>query len=236
LKVRSSVPRSPRRLRALLAVAALAGSLLTIVGPSSPANAYFHPMPTPTGPHHKHTEKNPSALALSLMTAKQKTAIMRSSGAGKRYGRARCTSNCIDPLLTYGGRSGPRRPASTSGATWCSWLEGWVYSTNVTGAKIWQFKMHTDYCWNDGTGLIVSHHTTVHPTVYTWASVLGWDYEGTTEVSSWRPFGNSTAVRTYAQGHFDYCPPRIWCVQTKYPYIYLDVYGTGDRFMSKWGA
>jgi hypothetical protein len=133
---------------------------------------------------------------------------------------------------------GPERRASGTigGATWCSWIEGWVYAMNVTGAKVWQFTVRTDYCWNEGNATIVSHHTSAHPTVYTWASVLGWDYAGTTEISSWRPFGNNSAVRTYAQGHFDYCPPRIWCVQTKFPYIYLDVYGTGDRLMSKWGA
>jgi hypothetical protein len=229
---------SRRRTRAMLAIAVLAGSLLTIVGPSMPASAFFHPMPTPTGPHHRHIERNPSAEAVSLLSAKQKTAIAKWSGTSRRLGGVRCTSNCVDPRVVYGSTAGPDRRASvaTAGTTWCSWIEGWVYTTNLTGAKVWQFTVHTDYCWNQGTGTVVSHHTAAHPTVYTWASVLGWDYAGTTEVSSWKPFGNNTAVRTYAQGHFDYCPPRIWCVQTKYPYIYLDVYGTGDRMMSGWGA
>jgi hypothetical protein len=232
-----SAPRSRRGMRALLAATALAGSLITIVGPSTPAGAYFHAMPTPTGPHHWHAERNPSSAALALMTAKQEAALVRSKGASKRGGSVVCTSNCVDPtIVVYGSKNGPVRAATTTGVTWCSWIEGWVYTKNITGSKIWQFKVHTDYCWNDGTGLIVSHHTTVHPKVYTWASAMGWEYKGTTEVSSWKPFGNNTAVRTYAQGHFDYCPPRIWCVQTRYPYVYLDVYGTGDRVMSKWGA
>jgi len=225
------------RLRVLLAVATLVGALFTVLGPTSPAAAFFHPMPTPTGPHHRHAERNPSAAALARMTSKQKHAIMRSGGASHRSGGVRCWSNCVDPRVSYRSVTGPVRFGSMTpfGVTWCSWIEGWVWSKNVTGAKIWQFKLHTDYCWNDGTGLIVSHHSTVQPTVYTWAGAIGWTYRGTTEKSAWRPFGNNKAVRTYAQGHFDYCPPRIWCVQSKYPYVYLDVYGTGDRRMSKWG-
>jgi hypothetical protein len=223
--------------RAVVVIAAPLAAVVVVVGPAAPAEAFFHPMPTPTGPHHWHAEKNPSAYALSLMTAKQKSGLVKYRGSGRHGGAARCVKNCIDPTITFHSRSGPKARAgmTASGAIWCSWIEGWVYTKNITGSKIWQFKMHTDYCWNDGTGLIVSHHTSVHPTIYTWASALGWEYKGTTEVTSWRPFGNNTAVRTYAQGHFDFCPPRIWCVQTRYPYIYLDVYGTGDRVMSKWG-
>jgi hypothetical protein len=229
---------SPRRPRALRAIAALVGALVMVVVSSAPADAYFRPMPTPRGPHHRHTQTNPTTAALSRMSAKQKTAIMKSGRSARRSGSVRCRSNCVDPRLVYGSEVGPDRRASaaTIGATWCSWIEGWVYATNLTGDKIWKLTVRTDYCWNTGTGTVVSHHTTVHPTVYTWAGVMGWDYKGTTEVSSWRPFGNNTAIRTYAQGHFAYCPPRIWCVQSKYPYVYLDVYGTGDRMMSKWGA
>jgi hypothetical protein len=230
-------PRSPRRRRALLALAAVVGSLLTIVGPSTPASAFFHPMPTPTGPHHRHHEKNPGAAALALMTPKQKAAISKSSGVVRRHGKTRCVTDCVDPRVAYDSTTGSaRRAATTSGAILCSWFALYIYAENITGAKIWQFEIRTDYCWNDGTDRIVSHKTTTHPTVYTWASVMGWEFKGTTEISAWRPFGDNTAIRTYAQGHFDYCPPRIWCVQTKYPYAYLDVYGTGDRFVSKWGA
>jgi hypothetical protein len=223
----------------LLACAALAGTLFVLTGPSSPAAAFFHPMPAPTGPHHRHVERNPSSAALALMSTKQKTAIMRSSGTHRTSGRVRCTSNCVDPTITYRSRTEAgtlRRLAGGTGVTWCSWFALFIYSENVTGAKIWQYEIRTDYCWNDGTGRIVSHKTTVHPTIYTWASLLGWEFKGNTEISAWRPFGDNTAVRTYAQGHFDFCPPRIWCVQSKYPYAYLDVYGTGDRFVSKWGA
>lgn len=231
------VPSRRHRPRLVLLVASLLGLALVVVGPAGPAAALFRPMPTPTGPHHWHAEKNPSSYALSLMTAKQKSALIKAHGSGRHGGADRCVANCWDPRITYGSRSGLQRRVAVlaSGTTWCSWIEGWVYTKNITGSKIWQFKMHTDYCWNDGTGLIVSHHSTVHPTIYTWASALGWEYKGTTEVSSWRPFANNTAVRTYAQGHFDFCPPRIWCVQTRYPYVYLDVYGSGDRVMSKWG-
>jgi hypothetical protein len=225
-------------LRALVVVAALAGSLFALLGAAPPASAYFRPMPTPTGPHHHHRETNPSRAALARMTPKQRHAVARSGHATGRHGRAHCVRRCVNPALAYhsGVQAGPVRPATdpTSGI-WCRWIEGWVWTENVTGAKVWQFKVHTDFCWNAATGRVVSHKTTVHPTVYTWASALGWQYRGTTEVSAWRPFGDDTAVRTYAQGHFDFCPPRIWCVQTKYPYVYLDVYGTGWVQMSKWG-
>jgi hypothetical protein len=227
----------PIRWRTTLVVAALATALVGVLGPAGPAQAFFHPLPAPTGPHHWHAEKNPSAYALSLMSTKEKSGLTTYRGSGRHVGGKRCVRNCIDPTIEVRSVRGLPRRASVlaTGTTWCSWIEGWVYTKNVTGSKIWQFTMRTDYCWNDGTGLVVSHHTSVQPTIYTWASALGWEYKGTTEVTSWRPFGNATAVRTYAQGHFDFCPPRIWCVQTRYPYIYLDVYGTGDRVMSKWG-
>jgi hypothetical protein len=227
-------------LRALLATAALAGAVFAVVGPASPASAFFHPMPPPTGPHHAHPEKNPSRAEFALLTPKQKTAIVRSGGTLRRAGNVRCVRNCGDPRAlsrpTLGGERIGHRAAASTGTIWCSWYWVGIFTANVTGAKIWQFNMRTDYCWNDATGMVVSHHTAVHPVIYSWASFLGWEYKGTTEVSAWRPFGDASAVRTYAQGHFSFCPPRIWCVQTKYPYAYIDVYGTGDRMVSKWGV
>lgn len=228
--------RSARWLQALLAVA-LAGSVFVVVGPSTPASAFFHAMPPPTGPHHYHKEKNPSQAALALMSPKQKAALVHSGGTLRRSGKARCVRNCTDPRAASQPTIGVRRHVeATTGSIWCSWYWIAIYSKNITGAKLWQFNMRTDYCWNDLTGMVVSHHTGVHPVVYSWASFLGWDYKGTTEVSAWRPFGDNSAVRTYAQGHFAFCPPRIWCVQTRYPYAYIDVYGTGDRLVSKWGV
>jgi hypothetical protein len=231
-----TVPVPSRRRRWQVGAAAML-AIVVALGPADPATAFYAPMPTPTGPHHYHREKNPSAAALALMTSKQKSAIERSSGERKTYGKVRCVQNCIDPTLRSATATvADRQAASSYAPILCSWFAIYIYAKNFSGAKIWQFEIRTDYCRNSGTARIVSHKTTVHPTVYTWASVLGWQYKGTTEVSSWEPFDNSSAVRTYAQGHFDYCPPRIWCVQSKYPYAYLDVYGTGDRLVSKWGA
>lgn len=44
----------------------------------------------------------------------------------------------------------------------------------------------------------------------------------------WQPGGTTWYVRNYLKGEFRYCPIRIGaCIETDYPWIYLDLNGAG---------
>ena len=68
------------------------------------------------------------------------------------------------------------------------------------------------------------------------AAVLGWSYGGTVDKSQWDYYGDKWVYRSYAQGKFDYCPPRIICIQHMYPYEYVDAYGNGRATTAAWGG
>jgi hypothetical protein len=116
----------------------------------------------------------------------------------------------------------------------CSTYSDNIYAWNGTD-DIWRWSLPVTWCW-DGWQV-----TTIHPAIpnwhiYSWASVLGWAYEATVDRDQWDYYGDRWVFRSYAQGHFSYCPIRIGCLQHMYPWEYVDTYADGGAGTAGWGG
>jgi hypothetical protein len=116
----------------------------------------------------------------------------------------------------------------------CRWYSVSVAGLNAVRAKVWQYTQRIDWCY-DGRRVYQISPQQLTVSIPTWSSALGWRFEGTKEKAQWDYFGDRWVYRSYAMGHFQYCPPRIFCFQDKFPRIWLDTYGSG-RAQHYWAA
>jgi hypothetical protein len=109
-----------------------------------------------------------------------------------------------------------------------------IYAWNGTD-DIWRWSLPIDWCWN---GWSVTSISSVHPSwhIYSWAATLGWSYEGMIDQDQWDYYGDGWVYRSFAQSHFQYCPPWIGCLSHMYPYEFVDTYGDGGAGTAGWGG
>lgn len=108
---------------------------------------------------------------------------------------------------------------------------GYLYSRNAAGNNIWRWKATQRFCWNSPEVTSVSAPI-IHQHVYEWADALGWSYDGLVQapnpVDYYAPEAPGIRFDTLREGKFEYCPPRIFCLDTAYPRYTYRVYGTGE--------
>lgn len=161
-------------------------------------------------------------------------AALPSSGENQKHERLSLTNSERRGLAVthverkaIGEVPGPVGSATRLTGTACrsAWEQIWM--KNVTGANIFTYKTTVTWCYSGGKVQSVSP-AQIYGYVYGWAAALGWSYEGVRSNSQWDYYGDRWVYRTYTQGAFRYCPPRIICIQSKYPYAYVDTYGNGN--------
>ena len=69
-----------------------------------------------------------------------------------------------------------------------------------------------------------------------WASADGWEYSGVEDSAQYDYYHDRWVYSSYRQGKFSFCPPRIFCLSTKYPWMYQYTYGSGSWGTGGWGA
>lgn len=182
--------------------------------------------PIHTQPRKAHPRDNPlTRKERRKLTRKQRAAIP--DHLRHRRGFAKASPVIFSRQLAAAGM----RPDTT----WCgtSWFKVWV--ENVSGADLWYFRDTVTWCWN-GTKVLSIGPPTTTVKVYSWASALGWEYNGIEDSAQWDYYHDKWVYATYRQGKFSFCPPRIFCVQTKYPWMYQYTYGSGAFGSGGFGA
>jgi hypothetical protein len=205
--------RSVWRLCALLTAAVLSGSVLAAAGPAPAAQAScLECPPWHTHPRHLYPKDNPlTSYEKSLLTTTQRHAVIAKVHHSSGY------KTLPSPLAPT---------ATATGTIWCreTWFRIW--STNALGWTIWNWKNTVHWCWSNGKVVSIDPPVTTVQ-VHDWAAADGWEYKGIQDSAQWDYYHDRWVYSTYRQGHFSFCPPRIFCVQSKYPWVYIYTYGSG---------
>ncbi len=115
--------------------------------------------------------------------------------------------------------------------TGCFYVARNQYGLNSVGNRIWRFTLGIDWCYN-GYQVTSISPPQISGYVYSWASALGWEYDGITSQAQWDYYGDKWVYRSTANGKFSFCPPpKLWCLQRVYPWITMDNYANGDYDM-----
>lgn len=131
-------------------------------------------------------------------------------------------------LVVTGGAGAAEAGPSLGGtpvtaSTGCRDVWAYVDMLNITRSRLWRFQVSKYFCWN-GTRVTRADAPVVSPTITTLGTVTGWDYVGiNAEFDRYYQLGKSAygGHHSYRQGRFKYCPPRVVCLQNKYPYVNL---------------
>jgi hypothetical protein len=185
--------------------------------PSAPSHRL---PPTPTGPMTNLADAEPTSAQRARLTAAERQGLVT---------RTVATSEGFAP--------GQLAELRTSGvqvmATGCTWFQWTVTGLNVAGASVWRYAMRIDWCFA-GSRVVSISPPQIRGHVYAWAAALGWSYRGVQSQAQWDFFGDGWVYRNFSQGKFELCPPRFWCIQTRYPWIYIDSYGNGVARVPAW--
>jgi hypothetical protein len=202
-----------RRLGALLAAAVLSGTLLAVAGPTTSADAScVECPPTHTHPRHLYPKDNPlTSYEKSLLTARQRNAVIAS--VHHRIGFKTLPSP-VAAMTTAAG-------SLDCAETWFS-----IWTKNALGWTIWSWKNTVHWCWSGGKVVAIDPPVTTVQ-IHDWAAADGWEYKGIQDSAQWDYYHDKWVYSTYRQGHFSFCPPRIFCLQSKYPWVYIYTYGSG---------
>jgi hypothetical protein len=112
-------------------------------------------------------------------------------------------------------------------ASGCMWLEVWILNENpILQIDLWKYTNRVDWCYNG------SQITSISPIQITgwvsqYASTLGWRYHGILSQAQWDYFGDGWVYVSESQGKFEFCPPRVVCVDAQYPWITQHNYADG---------
>lgn len=218
-------------MRMFLGVATVLALLLTAVSgvvtaPAANADC-LECGPWHAGPRKAYPKDNPlTAHELSLLTPRQRHAVIASV-----HHRVSFRSS-PSPLAAQQLRAAGLDPAAS---VQCGDYMFEIYTENALGWHIWYFKDTVHWCW-DGRHVvaITPPHTQVK--IYDWASADGWEYSGIEDSAQYDYFHDRWVYSTYRQGKFSFCPPRIFCLSTKYPWMYQYTYGSGSVGNGGWGA
>ncbi|MFD1936678.1 MULTISPECIES: hypothetical protein [Nonomuraea] len=152
--------------------------------------------------------------------------INKTAAADPRYAKAVATEMKVEKGT---GPADPRTTLANPDGALAGCNAAWVtvYMNNVSGSTIWRYRQQVDWCSN-GSQVTSISPAQISGYVYGWAAALGWSYEGVRNNAQWDYYGNRWVYRTYTQGAFHYCPPRVICVQKVYPNITIDTYGNGN--------
>lgn len=213
--------RFVRRLSVLLAATVLGGSLLAVTGPAATAGAScIECPPTRTHPRHLYPKDNPlTSYEKSLLTSRQRKAIPARLHHRTGY------KSLPSPLAVT------RTAATTVG---CSETWDRMWATNALGWTIWSWKNTVHWCWSGGKVVSIDPPMTT-VSIHDWAAADGWEYKGIEDSAQWDYYHDKWVYSTYRQGHFSFCPPRIFCVQSKYPWVYIYTYGSGHYGLGGYG-
>lgn len=181
--------------------------------------------------HHKprkaHPKDNPlTERERSLLTKKQKKAIVARV-------RHKAKFRSISPLSVADELRAQGVEPTTNISCGEYMLE--VYTENGIGWRIWYFKNTVHWCWN-GSRVISIDPPSTQVKIYGWASLDGWEYNGIQDSAQYDYYHDKWVYSTYRQGKFSFCPPRIFCVSTKYPWMYQYTYADGGSESGGWGA
>lgn len=183
--------------------------------------------PIHTGPRKAHPKDNPlTKHEWSLLTKKQRKAMVKSWHHKSSFKK-------VPPgVFAAQLRAQGVEPDSV---IYCGEYALEVYAENGVGWHIWYFKNTVHWCWNGSRVLAIDPpHTQVK--IYSWASLDGWEYNGIQDSAQFDYYHDKWVYSTYRQGKFSFCPPRIFCVSTKYPWMYQYTYGSGGTGIGGWGA
>lgn len=250
------------RSRLMTLVVAVAIALVTMASTAGPAAADTRMPHRPAGRHGPccHDRLRRAAAAKHRMTRQQRRALIDHYLFVKRHGgpvtrhQPPCTrcmwqqrhtladGTVIHATVTHSANVAPHNTRAAAPRsrriTECGWVSRTVSAENITGDSPWRYTQRMDWCWTSdshGNPAVVSHSPAqISEKVYSWAGADGWSAGGRQDESLWDYYGNHWVWRSYTEGKFDFCPPRIWCFQTVYPYIYIDIYGDGT-YDSYWG-
>lgn len=215
-------------LRLTLVVALTVAASVGAVTAAEPAQASCVMCPPiHTGPRKAHPKDNPlSGHEWSLLTKNQRKAIVRS------WHRSTSFKKVPPGVFATQLRAVGVEP---NVVIYCGEYAVEIYAKNAVGWRIWYFKNTVHWCWNGSRVIAIDRpHTQVK--IYGWAALDGWEYNGIQDSAQYDYYHDKWVYSTYRQGKFSFCPPRIFCVSTKYPWMYQYTYGSGSYANGGWGA
>lgn len=219
-----------------LPTATLAASLVTLVAPAlaqaapqTVADAARGIGMTPAE-LSAHTDLSPPRLGMYVAGAQSVGGL---SPAELRVTLRRPSLIPAVPIATREGSTsahGASTPTATASiaARGCRTTESFIWFKGVAGTQLWRFAQAKYWCWNKRTKRVDSKpNVMIKVRIRQAASIAGWDYKGLDEdgkddhIIRWgnsRKGGHSSMRR----GLFKFCPPKIFCFNTRRPTITLE--------------
>jgi hypothetical protein len=118
--------------------------------------------------------------------------------------------------------------ASGTSARGCRSVVSRYVKENVFGYNLWAYHQRLDWCWRGGRITSANPRCTGTTPLGPW--YLWWDFKG--HIACWYGGGvGNTYVMRKRQGKWQYCPPRVGCIQTVLPIVW--VRGNGDGTYTK---
>lgn len=155
---------------------------------------------------------------------------------GSGSGSVAATLSSSEVAVTYGdgstgffGGTVTVTPQAATNGRACTTVSVWRYGTNSVHQELWRYTMTDQWCWDTvrHRNLSIGTPAKISGRVASFASALGWSYKGILNQRITDYYGDKWVYDAWTQGEFDLCPPRIICIEHRYPELTLYLYGDG---------
>lgn len=118
------------------------------------------------------------------------------------------------------------RDEQTTGDDPCWENYYYEYSNNAFGDLLWKYQITVSWC-SDGTWLTSTYHYETISTPGWW-----WSFNGDVQDLVLQGGVGYNGEEIYHEGHFQYCPYNLGCIQNQYPWVDETFYGDGSFYGS----
>ncbi|GAB3499085.1 hypothetical protein FB471_1576 [Amycolatopsis cihanbeyliensis] len=116
--------------------------------------------------------------------------------------------------------------ARTRGIETCNWVKVTVEAENAVGSRLWSYVNRVDWCYSNAIVTSISP-IQIASDIPQWSNLAGWTYDGVKSKEQWDYYGDKWVYRNHTQAKFEYCPPRVICIDEALPEILIDTYADG---------
>ncbi len=108
--------------------------------------------------------------------------------------------------------------SSGTSAKGCRSVVSRYVKENVFGYNLWAYHQRLDWCWKNGRITSANPRCTGTTPLGPW--YLWWDWKG--HIGCWYGGGvGQSFVMRKRQGKWQYCPPKVGCIQTVLPIVWV---------------